>query len=296
MLKVINRPLYIFLLYLAVILIFAFIYWALPCSSFEKDLTPSESIYLSVITITTLGYGDITPVDRIGMYTTAIESIIGILIIGVFINSAWKSYSDRIESEQSRKIRESLKESNKNNLLSYYSYLNSVINEYRYVNFEITTPISERGNNGDSFRFDFKFSDLKDLLGPSMRMKYGFPNNVISIYFNEEKSLVGELKYVLANFGLEDFPKLKGLIIEFLNVSHVTNFEEALVGYAKYPKDHQQRKMLEEMIQKFDELPPKEYHQSNMLTPVIVLYQTIPIKMKLINGIVDEFGALRDET
>ncbi len=296
MLKFLNRPLYIFLLYLAVILIFAFIYWALPCSSFERDLTPSESIYLSVITITTLGYGDITPVDRVGMYTTALESIIGILIIGVFINSVWKSYSDRIEKEQSRKIRESLKESNKNNLLSYFSYLKSVINEYCYINFELTTPIAERNSRKPIFKFDFKFSDLKDILKPSLRMKYGFPNSVISIYFNEEKSLISELKYVLANFGLEDFPKLKELIIGFLSVSHVTNFEEALVGYAKYPEKNSTRKMLEEMIQQFDELPPKEYHQSNMLVPVIVLFQTIPVKIKLINEIIEVFDSLNEET
>lgn len=296
MLKLLNRPLYIFLLYLVVISIFAFIYWALPCSSFKRDLTPSESIYLSVITITTLGYGDITPVDRAGMYITALESIIGILIIGVFINSAWKSYSDRIEREQSRRIRESLKESNKNNLLAYFSYLKSVIEEYRYINYEITTPIAVRDDVQEKFNFDFNFSDLKDMLGPSLKMKYGFPNSVISIYFNEEKSLVGEFKYVLANFGLEDFPRLKDLIINFLGVSHVANFEEALIGYAKYPKENFTRKMLEDLIQKFDELPPKEYHQSNMLTPVIVLFQTIPIKMKLINEIVQEFEALSEKT
>jgi hypothetical protein len=294
-LKLFNRPLHIFLLYLAVILTFAFIYWALPCSSFEKDLSPSESIYLSVVTITTLGYGDITPVDNIGMFTTALESIIGILIIGVFINSAWKSYSDKMEREQSRKIRESLKESNKKNLISYYSYLNSVLGEYRHINHELTTPISER-NEDTAFKFGFKFSDLKDIFGPSLRMKYGFPNSVISIYFEEEKSLVSELKYVLANFGLEDFPKLKELIINFLSVSHVTNFGEALIGYAKYPKEKSTRKMLESLIEKFDELPPKEYHQSNMLTPVIILFQTIPIKMELINKIVEEFGVLNNET
>jgi hypothetical protein len=56
--KVISKPLYIFISYIAIILFFAFIYWALPCSTFEKDLSPSESIYLSVVTITTLGYGD----------------------------------------------------------------------------------------------------------------------------------------------------------------------------------------------------------------------------------------------
>ena len=296
MLKLFNRPLYIFLLYLVVILIFALIYWALPCSSFERDLTPSESIYLSVITITTLGYGDITPVDRAGMYITALESIIGILIIGVFINSAWKSYSDRIEMEQSRKIRESLKESNKNNLLAYFSYLKSVVDEYRHINYEITTPIAARDGGQEKFNFDFKFSDLKDMLGPSLRMKYGFPNSVISIYFDEEKALVGEFKYVLANFGLEDFPRLKELIINFLSVSHVTNFEEALIGYAKYSKENSTRKMLEDLIQKFDEIPPKEYHQSNMLTPVIVLFQTIPIKMNLVNEIVKEFGALSEKT
>jgi hypothetical protein len=230
------------------------------------------------------------------MFATALESIIGIFIIGVLINSAWKNYSDRIEREQSKKIKETLKASNKNNLLSYYSYFCSVVNEYKYVNFEITTPLSDRGEAGDEFNYSFKFSSLKNLLGPSLRMKHGFDRSIIEIYFNEEKATVNELKYILANFGLEDFPELKNMIIEFLNITHVTSFEEVLVGYSKYPKNHGTRKMLEEMIQKFDELPPKEYHQSNMLTPVIVLYQTIPIKLKLIENIDSEFRKLQSET
>lgn len=294
MLKLFNRPIYIFLLYVAVILIFAFIYWILPDSNFEKDLTPTKSIYLSVITITTLGYGDITPVDKVGMYTTAVESIIGILIMGLFINSAWKSYSDKIEKEQSTRIRESIKESNRNNLLSYYSYLNLFLEEYRHINYELTTPIVERDGEDQTFKFNFKFSDLKDIFSPSLKMKYGFTNNsVISIYFEEEKLLTSEFKYVLANFGLEDFSTLKTLIVEFLRVSHMTNVEEALVNCSK---NDSTRKTLEELIEKFDEMPPEEYHQSNILIPVIMLFQTIPFKMNLINKIVEEFRALNNET
>jgi len=293
--KFLNRPFYILLLYLVVIFIFALIYWVLPYSSFARDLSITESIYLSVITITTLGYGDITPVDQAGMYLTALESIFGILIIGIFINSAWKGYADNIEKEQSKKIQKSLKELKKNNLFSYFYFLKSVIDEYEYSNYEITTPIAKRYDGKEEFNFDFKFSEFKDIFGPSLRMQYGFSNSVVAIYFDVEKSLIGELKYVLANFGLEDFPKLKESIIAFLLYSRISNCEEALIGYAKLPKDSPLRKTLDEMIQKGDEPLPQEYYQSSLVTPVVVLFKTIPKKMKIIKEIVQEFEALSEE-
>lgn len=42
-----------------------------------------ESLYLSVMTITTVGYGDLTPLTRIGKILTAIQGLAGIGFVGV---------------------------------------------------------------------------------------------------------------------------------------------------------------------------------------------------------------------
>jgi len=46
-----------------------------------------DSFYFSVITLTTIGYGDITPKTDVGKLFTVFYVIIGISIIGAFINA-----------------------------------------------------------------------------------------------------------------------------------------------------------------------------------------------------------------
>jgi hypothetical protein len=44
-------------------------------------------LYLSVVTITTLGYGDIVPITSLARFFTGIEALGGIVLIGLFLNS-----------------------------------------------------------------------------------------------------------------------------------------------------------------------------------------------------------------
>jgi hypothetical protein len=51
--------------------------------------------YFSAITITTLGYGDIVPITTLSRTVVAIEAILGIIIIGLFVNSTATQISHR---------------------------------------------------------------------------------------------------------------------------------------------------------------------------------------------------------
>lgn len=81
-------------IYLFLILFFGFIYWCFP-SFWKEPMSVVTSLYFSVITITTLGYGDIAPVTDGAKFFTAIEALSGILLIGVFLNSLAHTYSER---------------------------------------------------------------------------------------------------------------------------------------------------------------------------------------------------------
>ena len=54
--------------------------------------TPSiaRSIYYTVITITTLGYGDLTPTSDFGLYAASVESLFGVLWLGLIANTIIK--------------------------------------------------------------------------------------------------------------------------------------------------------------------------------------------------------------
>jgi len=54
-------------------------------------------LYLSAVTITTLGYGDIVPNSGITRLLVGFQSVLGIVLIGLFINSI------AIRSEKNKK-------------------------------------------------------------------------------------------------------------------------------------------------------------------------------------------------
>lgn len=64
---------------------------------------PIDALYLSTVTITTLGYGDVTPVGTYSKVVCGLESIVGILTIGFFLNAiAQKINRNNITSENQK--------------------------------------------------------------------------------------------------------------------------------------------------------------------------------------------------
>ncbi|WP_072060699.1 potassium channel family protein [Clostridium novyi] len=52
-------------------------------------------IYLSCVTITTLGFGDIVPLTNITRLLISLESILGIVIIGLAVNTMFNKISEK---------------------------------------------------------------------------------------------------------------------------------------------------------------------------------------------------------
>lgn len=94
-LRSLNRSLILFLFnFFEIIIEFAILYLAtdsIAYSSSSKEIitTPLEALYFSTITITTLGYGDMTPISSLGQKLALLEPLLGltliILVIGVFL-------------------------------------------------------------------------------------------------------------------------------------------------------------------------------------------------------------------
>ena len=82
--------------------VFAVIYSLNP-QFWSEPLTFIQSIYFSVVTVTTLGYGDIVPITDAARILTAIESIIGIVIIGIFINAVAR-FGDHVRERKRKEI------------------------------------------------------------------------------------------------------------------------------------------------------------------------------------------------
>nr|WP_233611078.1 potassium channel family protein [Lactococcus sp. S64] len=71
-------------------------------STIEK-LSILDALYLSFITLTTIGYGDFYPVTAIGKIFTIVYSLIGLGITAMFISIVSKSYIKYKDIKKSKK-------------------------------------------------------------------------------------------------------------------------------------------------------------------------------------------------
>lgn len=107
------RPIIWMGLYLCLIPVFALIYHWLPDGQFRipdaGGVDYGSWLYYSIVTITTLGFGDYTPCGAGAQAVTAIEVGFGLAIMGFFLNAvgAMKSEIDvTAEIEKQRKLHE----------------------------------------------------------------------------------------------------------------------------------------------------------------------------------------------
>ena len=286
------RPSLFLTIYLFLIVAYALAYRCIPDAIKEPDFTLVKSIYFSTVTITTLGYGDITPKSELAMMVVVSEAILGIVIIGLFLSSLWQSFVSRIEAQQEASINRRIQVKNLHSLASFYKYLHVVIVDYEIALVELTTPMSKRQGRTKP-NSDFLFSDLQDIYRPSLLTKSGFSKPGIHHYYEKLDTLLNELKFLIANFDLLEYPSIHQGVVDFLTISKAQDVREALYSYETMGGEGKMLKdMLEELIKEHEQCPDGEAYQSNVITPVIFLYRTVKFQIHQILALEDEFAKL----
>lgn len=76
----------IFLILIAIPLLLSIpLYFSEICKKTSKIKHIMEAVYVSWITLTTVGYGDFTPVSVIGRLIACIDGIFGLLLFGLLV-------------------------------------------------------------------------------------------------------------------------------------------------------------------------------------------------------------------
>ena len=165
------RPVVWIALYVAVIPVFALIYQAIPAGQFripDGGTTDFGSwLYYSIVTITTLGFGDYTPSQGIAQSVTAVEVMCGLIFLGLFLNAVGSMKSEidvTSEIERQKRIRE---ENDRQRLLKNVPALMFSLNTFLAYCYAVTTPRSRRNDKDASYNPDFTFADMCDLFEPS---------------------------------------------------------------------------------------------------------------------------------
>lgn len=164
------RPIVWICLYLCLMPLFALVYYWMPNGQFripENAGTDYGSwLYYSIVTITTLGFGDYTPAHGWAQAVTAIEVMCGLVFLGFFLNSVGSMKSEIDVENEIEKQHSVHLATEYDKLMKNIPVLLHRLNMYLSFCYAVTTPVSKRGEGGQ-YNPDFPFNDMHDLYLPS---------------------------------------------------------------------------------------------------------------------------------
>lgn len=211
------KPKYYGYTYLLLIPFYAIIFYFNPETiatfieetNIQINRTFIECIYFSTVTITTLGYGDILPINDLGKIIASTESILGITVIGLFLNSL-SSKQNKIEKDNDTE-REKKQYFNtqgikiKNN----FKLLNLYIETFKENVLELTI---DKVTSDSIYNKNFSFSELR--LEKKSKLTKDLP--IIIDYTKALEKIVNEFSDFIKNTDLELFPEINDNILLFI--------------------------------------------------------------------------------
>lgn len=274
-------------IYLLLIPIFGAVFYTLP-QTIGESKTLIECLYFSAVTITTLGYGDISPINDLGRVIAASESVLGITLIGLFLNSLSRVRSETTRSEEIEKEQKTYRENEIAKLNGFYNLIRPFAGKYKASVIQITSPLQSRKQEYNS---DFLLSDMKDLYKPSMLLTRNHNTPAVNYYFLDLNSLNSEVSDLIKNVDLRLFPELEKHCLSFVEGTHSFDFSDSILGAVSGrlgPK-----KMIDfvsEMLEKHE--GEVEFLESNMINGYVALYHQIKLNMGLLERIDIEITAI----
>lgn len=213
-------PVVIAIIYLAVIIVFAEIYLAWGDCDFSQDIeTRTDSYYFSVVTITTLGYGDVSPVSPEAKRLTAIQALLGIFIIGIFLTYLAQAFVHVNETK--------IKDAKKRNFLKQYAFFKA-----QMVALCVDAAIMCRRRDGKSSYDDSQDVLLERFKDPTKFREFYSPNSWYDVQngMSDNAGIVSDMHM-----------ELEMLIVEIraLLSTVTTNNETAIYWLTGFYKDAQ---------------------------------------------------------
>ncbi len=269
--------------YFLLIPAFALIYFLLPAGSFKSDLSLGNFItclYYSTVTITTLGYGDISPISPVAQFLVISETVLGVITIGLFLNALSLKKSRELTQQESDKTNSEKYTQECEKLLRHNKIIEQNIEFYLLYTSAVTTPISNRENN--NVNPNFSFNDLKDLYRSSLIMSDNFQEPVIKYYYRHQNNLESSIRNMVLDINFSYWKDLEGECISFLNNCKTYDFSESILSQANLMLGEKKgSEFASEMIEKHT--GEVEFENSNLINLYVALYKLIKLNLNFIN-------------
>lgn len=264
--KFLLSPICLIIFIILTIFIFSALYFGLELSgSLENPFL--SSLYLSISTITTLGYGDVVIKDERLRLITSLQAILGLVLMGMMLNSLWYKYVQTLEKKQ----KDLYKKEQKKLLKLYMRYFSVVLYKYEIAFSHLT---SNTISTKPSYTGDFKLSSLSHMFAPTFSFNDSFNENRLAVYQAARRKLVDEFRYALFNFDLMHMEDVYKSIIIYLCSDELTSVINNLQSY-----NNDMKKLVCNTIKDMPmDTPPDislPQYKSNIVTPAIILFKTL---------------------
>jgi len=281
--------------YISIIVIFAIahaMFGTLERSDGSKITDAGDAVYFSVVTATTLGYGDILPHAGLGRALAAAEALLEVVVAALFLNSMWLKYTDRIEAERSVAIEAAAKRKEARRLAVYLKYFDTVYERWAVAQRIVTNAVDEQPVSAEP-RSAWSFSDLQWIFFSSRSLTRAPSTSAVEAYYDALKAITTELRFVLAQFDIFDSPVLYEAIVHALAASDALDAREALISYAQAITrpgtpgglSTDAIEVLKQMLRETTEQPDPDVLGPNLLTPVILLNKALQEQTKVFPNI-----------
>lgn len=261
---------YIGIYILFVILVFALIYCGISSSINNLDGFGS-ALYFSIVTITTLGFGEMYPLDAFARTMVCLEVLAGVVFVGVFLNSIAQAQAQRLQYyNEKAKLRQ------------HYLFLCKLFERYLQAAFCVVTPKEKQVLPADvlAYKFDFTFNDLADL------------NDSVSSYFDMHDRLYQELRHTVDNVDLSYWPSIETNIHHFLQQCSEFVYKDAILTntlITPFVDPEQSRqvivsKLIHNHVGEFSMDP------ADLKTPYVALYKMLKENTTLVQNIAIEMA------
>ena len=272
------------LVYFGLVPIFALIYYILPSSNFKTDLDIDNfltCLYYSTATITTVGFGDISPIGGFAQLIAIMETLLGLVLIGLFLNSLahLKSEIDvkeeRIKNEAKIFCQEVIRFNRHNKIIQ------SNIEYYLLYTAIITKPMTSRPTY--TLNRNFTFNDMSDLFAPSMLPTDPFFVPAVEFYFRHQKNLENSIHEMLVNIDFSYWPELEQLCFSFLDTAKKLDYRDSILEQTKIRLGDMKGSEDDARLIRNHEGEIK-FYPSNSINKYISLYQLIKKNLNFIDN------------
>lgn len=305
-------------LYLALVPIFGAVYTFLPNMAFNhEDMDLLDAMYFSAITVTTTGFGDITPINSFTRGLVMVESIVGVVMAGLFLNSLnyhRQQYLDTLMDSYETKKEVSfafarLRSHDSLITLNMNTYLNRVNQLLGIENTQ--TPVAMSDSEGEKnlsepsanpqasqkaevseslygihepIPKNLIFADLQHLFNASSRLTDDPTKPQIWYYYQALDELVNSIENLLRETDLYRWADLEAMCIAYL--SDVKSFDSssyilAEPDFEKQLADIQAQRERDMGLIRVQQ-DPVELSNDNSLNPYIILFIGIQTTIQFI--------------